>query len=184
MATRYIPRGQIHPDCKVCTHSGRLWIDQMLADAQLSYRQILAKLGEKYPDHNLTRKNLSTHNQKHRLPENHEISDVASGQDPHSRYPGKKEKNIEEIREEAVRLQQARMVDKVEDFCDIIINKVVEDVAAGKLKPTSAEGVKAAEIKAKLQQGSDPKEDELVGLFLNIGTKHGYISKARVQGEN
>lgn len=64
-------------------------------------------------------------------------------------------------------------LESLNDFLDLVIEKVQKGVKTGRLKPTVMEGVKAAEIKGKIKEGSK-FEKELVKFFMNVSQEHGY----------
>jgi len=69
-------------------------------------------------------------------------------------------------------------VKSLTEFLDLVIDKVLSDLRkTGKdsLKPTITEAIKAAEIKAKVNEQSK-FEKELVKLFMEVSQGHGYNS--------
>ena len=65
-----------------------------------------------------------------------------------------------------------KQLDSLTDFLDLIVEKVNVKIKSGKIVPTVAEAVKAAEIKVKMKE--DTKfEKELVKFFMNVSKEYG-----------
>jgi len=64
-------------------------------------------------------------------------------------------------------------IQSLSDFLDLVVSKVNDDIISGELKPTVAEGVKAAEIKGKIKEDSK-FEKELLNFFTQVSAGHGY----------
>jgi len=76
-----------------------------------------------------------------------------------------KEGNVTEIKEE--------YLESLNDFLDLVISKVQKGIKDNTLKPTVTEGVKAAEIKGKIKEGSK-WEKEVIKYFLGVSEAHGH----------
>lgn len=64
-------------------------------------------------------------------------------------------------------------IQSLTDFLDLVVEKVNDGVKSGNLQPTVQEGVKAAEIKAKIKEDSK-FEKELISFFTQVSRAHGY----------
>lgn len=135
--------------CNVCTSAYREEIEDRL-NKGASLKAITAWAAKQKPPEEISRHSLKRHKLKHGF----KLRIVGQGVD------GKKEV-VDEIH-----------LASLNDFLDLVIEKVQKAVKAGTLKPTVMEGVKAAEIKGKIKEGSK-WEKELLAFFLGVTDRYG-----------
>lgn len=66
-----------------------------------------------------------------------------------------------------------KQIGSLTEFLDLVISKVERAVKKNKIEPTVSEGIKAAEIKAKIKEDSK-WENELLKFFLEVSQKYGH----------
>jgi hypothetical protein len=102
----------------------------------------------------LNKKNVWTHNRKHRMSKaDDEVERAGKGM-------------LEDI--------IGAEVLTVGEFCDLVIARATERIKNGSLEPTVSDATKAAEIKAKIREGS-PYEASLVKFFRDMSLGHGLV---------
>lgn len=88
----------------------------------------------------------------------------------------KKEHNISKSgrvsKKKNIKVKESQVKSLVE-FLDLVIDRVVKDINEKKLEPTVTEGIKAAEIKAKIKESSR-YEKELISFFMEMSLSHEY----------
>ncbi|MCP4608916.1 MAG: hypothetical protein GY845_09405 [Planctomycetes bacterium] len=125
---------------------------------------IIAFAEKAQPGINLTKSNLVNHKKKHMLTTETslKIIDIKKGA----------KENQDSDKGEESGLSDEQLL-SLSTFLDLVIEKVNNRVKNGSLKPTVAEAVKAAEIKAKIKEASK-FEKEMVKFFTEVSLKHGY----------
>jgi hypothetical protein len=208
MANAHLPKGHRHPNCKIC-QSGKVdEVDNMLA-AGVTQPEIARWLNKHVKNKRAVFKvnNVCNHNRKHRLPAmdelnfNPKLNFTHKKQDCREKYPKEQFENLpkapdeksyhkdhdlppsKSTEEKARELIKKPLILTTDQFLDLIINKVIEDIADGKMNPSVSEAVKAAEIKAKSKDSSD-HEKTLLNFFMGISQEHGYIRKTGIQRDN
>lgn len=136
--------------CKVCTSAYREEIEEKL-NIGASLKSITAWAAEQKPPEEISRHSLKRHKAKHGF----KMRIMGTDADG-----------------EKVEVDEVHLT-SLNEFLDLIIDKVEAGVKENKLKPTVMEGVKAAEIKGKIKEGSK-WEKELLKFFLGVSQKHGY----------
>lgn len=135
--------------CKVCISQYRGEIEEKLNKKE-SGPEISKWLKAQNPPEEVSRWSIKNHERNHgfkiRVLESREKGDVTV-----------KEEHLESLN----------------DFLDDVIKKVHGRVKTGELKPSVLEGVRAAEIKGKIKEGSK-WEKELIKFFLEVSEAHGH----------
>lgn len=149
--------------CKICTSGICDEIDQALVEGKTRI-EIIAWAEKAEPGINLKIWNLTSHKKKHIFgtkKKQLKILQLKSG-----------EKEEGEEKEEEEGLSDEHIL-SLSSFLDLVIEKVNTAIKEEKVIPTVAEGVKAAEIKAKIKE-STKFEKELVKFFTKVSLEHGY----------
>ncbi len=147
-------------NCKICNldDKRRIAIERKALEDKKQWTSIANDFNLHNEDIKLTRFNVRSHCNNHVFRATAKILD----------FDNKKEKNFDN----EVDLTKTE-IQSLTDFLDLVVEKVNDDVKSGELKPTVAEGVKAAEIKAKIKEDSK-FEKELVKFFTQVSSAHGY----------
>ncbi len=138
--------------CKICQSPHRAEIEHRIEN-KMVYSKISAWLLKQKPPEKISTRTISRHTSKH----NFKIIMM----DPDK----KKDKNKSGASDAQIKT--------LTEFLDLVIEKVEKGVVDNKLVPTVTEGIKAAEIKAKIKEGSK-WEHELVKFFMEVSQNHGY----------
>lgn len=147
--------------CKICKSNICKEIEQALANGML-VKDVITLAEKAQPGIDLRKWNVSTHRRKHMFPtekKQMKIIDIKEGKKGESDAGGLTDEHLLSL----------------SSFLDLVIEKVNTAITKGDVVPTVAEGVKAAEIKAKVKE-STKFEKELVKFFTEISLKHGYSS--------
>jgi len=136
--------------CNVCTSAYREEVEEKL-NAGTSLKTITAWAAKQKPPEEISRHSLKRHKAKHGF-KMRVMGTDAEG----------KTVEVDEVH-----------LSSLNEFLDLIIEKVETGVKNGELIPTVTEGVKAAEIKGKIKESSK-WEKELLKFFLGVSQKHGY----------
>jgi len=135
--------------CLACTSNYREEIEKRLNEGK-AYTEIIKWVAKQKPTEDISRHTLKRHKTKH----------------------GFKMRVINKGEGEETTIDEEHLT-SLNDFLDDVISKVHERVKSGALKPTITEGVKAAEIKGKIKEGSK-WEKEVLKFFLGVSEKHGH----------
>lgn len=148
--------------CKICRSGICDQIDQAL-DEGMPVKDIITFAEKAEPGIDLRKDGIGNHKKKHRFPliKNKKIISITEG------MPKNGTDKEEELSEKHIR--------SLSSFLDLVIDKVNTAIENGEVMPTVAEGVKAAEIKAKIKEASK-FEKELIKFFNEVSTKYGYSS--------
>lgn len=136
--------------CKVCQSRYREEIEKKIND-RVSNRKISDWVSKQKPAEKISLESIQRHKKNHGF-KMRILSTGAQGE----------KGTVEEIH-----------LKSLNDFLELVIQKVEKGVKEENLKPTVMEGVKAAEIKAKIKEGSK-FEKELIKFFLQVSEEHGY----------
>jgi len=158
--------------CKVCASGLSSPINEMLA-RRVQQREIVRWANQQKPELLLSPANLCRHNKLHRPPSTLELSptDLATIKSADTKKP------LPATNEAAEQAKDANTILALEDFLDLVIDKVQKAISDNSLIPTVTEGVKAAEIKAKIKSDS-PFEKTLIQFFLGMSKDHGFHNQA------
>lgn len=141
--------------CKICSmpSARRDLIEKWYADGT-SFSEIARKFNKRFRDDSITRYMVTGHCKNHTF----QVIDLQEEKD-------KKKASGKELSEKELL--------SLTNFLDLVVEKVNTAVESGELKPTVAEGVKAAEIKSKIKD--DTKfEKELLSFFTGMSSKYGH----------
>lgn len=146
--------------CKVCNSKFRKDIERLHSEGKKPF-QIQIFLEDKDKNHNISRQSIRKHCKNHTFQIDKKI---ITFQDVKKKSDDKKQEASENnLSEEHLK--------GLNQFLDLVIDKVNTAVKDNKIKPTVSEGIKAAEIKAKIKEDSK-FEKELVKFFTEVSTKH------------
>ncbi len=161
--------------CKICSSDLREKIDSFLEQGK-AYRVIAEWANKIEPELNLAKPNMWRHNTLHRL----------EGVDAKLKRGAVKKtdkKKSEKIKEKVIKKTKKKKdankenknpielnMDKTSDFLNTIINKVKERLDNEEIRPTITEGIKATELKIKIDKGS-PFESTLLNFLETVSQK-------------
>jgi len=134
--------------CKVCTSRYREEIEEKLNNKRNGV-EISQWLLKQKPPEEISRHSIRNHFRKH----------------------GFKMRVIDEGTKGKTEVDE-RHFESLNDFLDLVIKKVHTAVESGTLEPTVLEGVRAAEIKGKIREGSK-WEKEILAFFMGVSEKYG-----------
>lgn len=177
--------------CKICNSNLNDEIDKLLEQGK-SYQSICDWANNIEPDMNLFKKNVWSHNTKHRNQDNETKKPPRKGRQKgienekiENVETKKDKKKIKKVVKKVIKKNIAQKnnddkikenetvelnLEKTTEFLDTIINKVKKRIDDGEIKPTITEGIKATELKIKIEKGS-PYEEVMISFLEGISTK-------------
>ena len=136
------------PQCRICQSGLRHQIDKMISDPAIPTREIVAFANEKRLT--INKVNICRHKKNHMLPN--------------------KSKLIDDLQSKEVNAKlTTEMVSNVE-FLELIKNTVHKGIQSGELIPSISEGLKAAELILKANDG-DPLTKGILDFVQGISLK-------------